>query len=485
MGSGVKSKKYDYNIAVIGGGSAGLMAAYIAAAVKAKVVLIEKRALGGDCLNRGCVPSKALLRCAKMAAYANRAQEFGFKKTALEFDFCDVLKRVKEVVDEIAPHDSVARYVELGVDCVRGNARLVGPHTIAVDGRTITARNIVIATGARPFVPPFSGLEQVDYLTSETIWSLREQPKRLAVVGGGAIGCELTQAFARLGSEVTQVEMGARILGRDDPEVSELIQRKFENEGVRILTHHGIKEIRRDGQRKILVCVCKDELVEIEFDALLIAVGRKANVSGFGLEELGVKLAPQGTIAVDDFLRTNFPHIYCAGDVAGPFQFSHTAAHQAWYAAVNALFGGFKSFRVDYSVVPWATYTDPEVAQVGLNESAAKRQKIPCEAVRYDFKDIDRAVIDRESQGFVKVLTKPGTDKILGVTIVGSHASDLIAEYILAMKHGIGLNKILGTMHIYPTLAEVNKATAEEWKRLHAPQKLLRWVARFHDWRRG
>ena len=480
-----RPRSFDYNLVVIGAGSAGLVSAYIAAAVKAKVALIEKERMGGDCLNTGCVPSKALIRSAKILSYVRRAEEFGFKTGHVDFDFAEVMERVQRVIQKVAPHDSEERYRKLGVDVIRGEARIATPYTVEVNGRTIVTRSIVIATGARPFVPPIPGLDQVAYLTSDNIWALRELPGRLAVLGGGPIGAELTQAFARLGSTVTQVEMAPRILGREDPEIADAIRDKFVSEGIRVLTDHRAKAVVLEGDEKVLVCEHNGRDVRVPFDEILVAVGRAPNTRGFGLEALGVEIGPRGTVGTNGLLQTNFPNIFAAGDVAGPYQFTHTAAHQAWYAAVNALFGSFKSFEADYRVIPWATYTDPEVARVGLNELEAGEQGIPYEVTRYDIDDLDRAIADSEDHGVVKVLTRPGTDQILGVTIVGSHASDIIAEYISAMKHNIGLNKILGTIHIYPTLAEANKAAAGEWKRAHAPEGLLRWVGKFHDWRRG
>jgi len=480
-----KPKRFDYNLVVIGAGSAGLVSAYIAAAVKAKVALIEKHRMGGDCLNTGCVPSKALLRSAKMLAYGRRAQEYGFNSTTTDFDFAAVMERVQRVVARVEPHDSVERYTALGVECIQGAARITSPYSVEVNGRTLTTRSIIIASGAAPFVPAIPGLAQVDYLTSDNLWQLRTLPKRLLVLGGGPIGCEMTQAFARFSARVTQVEMAPRLMGREDGDVADFIRARFEAEGVRVLTEHAAQEVLlRDGE-KLLVCDHRGERVEIGFDAILVAVGRRANTTGFGLEELGVTLSPRGTIATDPFLRTNFPNILCAGDVAGPYQFTHTAAHQAWYAAVNALFTPFKSFRADYRVIPWCTFTDPEVARVGLNETEATEQQLAFEVTRYELSELDRAIAEGEEEGWIKVITPTGKDTILGATIVGPHAGDLLAEFTLAMKHGIGLNKILGTIHPYPTLAEANKAAAGAWKRAHLPERLLHWVARFHAWRRG
>ncbi len=477
--------RFDYNLIAIGAGSGGLVSAYIAAAVKAKVALIEKDQMGGDCLNTGCVPSKALIRSAKMVSYARRAGDFGFKSGQVDFDFAEVMERVQRVIEKVEPHDSIERYTKLGVDCFTGAGKIVSPWSVEVNGDILTTRNIIIATGAKPLIPPIKGIEKVDYLTSDNLWQLRENPGRLIVLGGGPIGSEMTQAMARLGATVTQVEMAPRIMGREDPEVSAYIQARFETEGIKVLTGHAAKEIIVEHGEKWLLCDVQEETVRIPFDQILIAVGRQPNVSGFGLEELGVKISDRGTVAVDPLLRTNFPNIFAVGDVAGPYQFTHTASHMAWYAAVNALFGSLKSFKVDYSVIPWATFTDPEVARVGLSEDEAKAGNIPYEVTRYGIDDLDRAIADSEDHGWVKVLTRPGSDKLLGVTIVGSHAGDLLAEFVLAMKHGLGLNKVLGTIHTYPTMAEANKAAAGEWKKAHAPEKLLEWVEKFHNWRRG
>ena len=473
---------FDRNLVVIGAGSAGLVSAYIAAAVRAKVTLIEKHLMGGDCLNTGCVPSKALIKSARVLAQMRRAGEFGLKTPDVDFDFAEVMERVQRVVRAVEPHDSVARYSALGVECLQGQAKIVSPWEVQVGDRRITTRAIVIAAGARPFIPPVPGIEQVDVLTSDNVWRLRELPRRLVVLGGGPIGCELAQAFARFGSKVTQVEMLPRLLAREDPDVSRLVEERFRTEGVAVLTGHKAKEVRG---RNVLVAERAGSEVQIEFDALLCAVGRAPNTAGYGLEELGIPLAKQGTIATDEYLRTVYPNIYACGDVAGPYQFTHTASHQAWYAAVNALFGGLRKFRVDYSVIPWATFTEPEVARVGLNETEAREKGIACETTVYRLDDLDRAIAEDEAHGMVKVLTVPGKDRVLGATIVGEGAGELITEFVSAMRHGIGLNKILGTIHIYPTLSEANKYAAGAWKRAHAPEKLLRQVERLHAWMRA
>ena len=524
-----RPQTFDRNLIVIGGGAGGLVSAYIAAAVKAKVTLIEAHKMGGDCLNYGCVPSKALIKSAKLAHQMRHASNYGLSDAAPSFSFKAVMQRVHDVIAAIEPHDSIERYAGLGVEVLQGYGKLVNPWTVEValnDGTTqrLTARSIVIAAGARPFVPPLPGLDDVGYVTSDTLWDefaqLDEVPKRLVVLGGGPIGCELAQSFARLGSQVTQVEMGARILVREDEEVSELAKASLEADGVQVLTGHkalrcelhpptvaaiaakqsmdrhaslamtekrGLVMTEKKGVdtpfEKCLIVEHNGQEQVIPFDQLLCAVGRVARLQGYGLEELGIPT--HRTVETNEYLQTLYPNIYAAGDVAGPFQFTHTAAHQAWYAAVNALFGEWKLFKADYSVIPWATFIDPEVARVGLNEQEAKEKNIPYEVTKYGIDDLDRAIADSEAHGFVKVLTVPGKDKILGVTIVGAHAADLLAEYVLAMKHGLGLTKILGTIHTYPTMSEANKYAAGEWKRAHAPQKLLAWVKKYHDWRRG
>lgn len=481
---------FDNNIIVIGGGSAGLVTAYIAATVKAKVTLIEKHRMGGDCLNTGCVPSKALIRSAKLISQMQRCKEYGINRAEFELDFAQIMQRVQRVVKTVEPHDSIERYTSLGVNVIEGEAVITSPWTVEVKNsegtQTLSARNIVIATGARPFVPPIIGIEKIDYLTSDTIWSLQQRPERLLILGGGPIGCELSQSFARLGCTVTQVEMLPRIMIREDEEVSAMVAARFIREGIDLRTQHRAKEFIIEGDDHILICedlANDNKEVRIHFDKVLIAVGRSANLKGYGLEELGIPV--ERTITTNEFLQTSYANIYAAGDVAGPYQFTHTAAHQAWYASINALFSPFKKFRVDYSVIPWATFVEPEVARVGINEIEAKEQGIAYEVSRYDIDELDRAIADEEAHGMIKVLTVPGRDKILGVTIVGEHAADIIAEYVLAMRHNIGLNKILGTIHIYPTMAEANKYVAGNWKRAHAPQRVLRWLESFHKLRRG
>lgn len=476
--------RFENNLIVIGGGSAGLIAALIAATVKAKVTLIERDRMGGDCLNTGCVPSKALIRSAKVAHEFRTAARFGVASVAPEVDFSAVMDRVHGAIAAIEPKDSIARYTELGVNCVTGNARLVDAHHVAVrtatGEQTLSARSIVIATGASPLVPPIPGLESAQPLTSDNLWDLDELPRRLLVMGGGPIGCELAQSFARLGASVTLIDMEERLLPREDIEVSRCIETVFAQEGIDVRLGHRAVRVEH-GE---LHAETSAGPVSIGFDRVLVAVGRRAQTRDLGLEALGITCHPNGTLVVDDYLRTAQKNIFGCGDVVGPYQFTHMASHQAWYASVNALFGRFKKFRVDYSVVPWATYTDPEVARVGLSEADAAAAGVPVEVVRYPLDDVDRAIADGATQGWVTVLVKPGSDRILGATIVGNRAGELIAEFVLAMTHGIGLKGIMGTIHVYPTLSEAAKLAAGAWRRAHTPHRLLGWVERLHGWLR-
>ena len=480
-----RPKRFDTNLVVLGAGSAGLVSALIATTVKARVTLIERHRMGGDCLNTGCVPSKSLLRSAKVLSYVARAREFGLKSAHAEFDFADVMERVQGIIRAIEPNDSVERYTELGVDCISGDATIASPWSVRVNGSEITTRNIVVATGGTPFMPPIPGLAEAPCYTSDTIWSLRTLPSRFVVLGGGPIGSELAQAFCRFGASVTQLEQEPRLLMREDADVGETLGRRFRDDGVRLLTNHRALRVETDGEGYVLVA-CDENGNEIgaPFDALLVAVGRRPNTAGLGLEALGIATDERGGIEVDDYLRSSMPTVYACGDVIAPYQFTHTASHEAWYASVNALFGPFRRFKVDYSVIPWTTFTDPEVARVGLNEQEAERQGIAVEVTRYDLGDLDRALADGEGRGFVKVLTPPGRDRILGATIVGHHAGEMISEFVTAMKWGLGLKKIMSTIHVYPTLTEANKFAAGAWRKGHAPEGLLRWVERFHSMRR-
>ena len=498
-----KPKSFDRNMVVIGAGAGGLVSSYIAATVKAKVTLIEANKMGGDCLNYGCVPSKSLIKSAKVAHNMRHGEDYGLQNVKVDYDFKAVMSRIQQVIKKIEPNDSVERYTGLGVEVIKGYATIVNPWTVEIKGndgqvQQLSTRNIVIAAGSRPFVPPIEGLENVDYLTSDNLWEkLSHQslpPKRLVIIGGGPIGCELSQAFARLGSSVIQIERGGRLLKKEDLEVAEYARDCLQADGVKVLLNHDAISCQRDSNvinaqgtdKSVQSLTLKDKQgVEstIEFDALIIAVGRQARTTGYGLENLGIDT--DGTIVTNDYLETKFPNILAAGDVAGPYQFTHVASHQAWYAAVNALFGSLKKFKVDYRVIPWVTFIDPEIARVGINEQEANEQGIKFEVTRYDIGDLDRAITESQATGWVKVLTVPNKDKILGVTIVGHNAGELLAEYVLAMKHNLGLNKILGTIHTYPTMSEANKYAAGEWKRNHAPEALLKWVEKYHRFKRS
>lgn len=488
----IRPKRFDRNLVVIGAGSAGLVSAYIAAAAKAKVTLVEAHKMGGDCLNFGCIPSKALIKSAKMAHLMRHAAHYGLQAVEPQVSFRDVMDRIHKIIAEIEPHDSVERYTDLGVEVLHGYAKLVDPWTVEIalnngDIQRLTTRAIIIATGAHPFVPPIPGLEEVDYLTSDTLWDAfrnrPEAPKRLVVLGGGPIGCELAQSFARLGSQVTQIEMAPRLMMREDEDASSLVEASLKADGVKVLTGHTATACGVDIDQKWIEVEHSGNKRRIFFDDLIAAVGRSPRLKGFGLEELGIKI--DRLVQTNEYLQTLYPNILAAGDVVGPYQFTHVAGHQAWFATINALFGDFKRFKADYSVIPWATFTDPEVARVGLSEIEAKEQNIAYEITRFEIDDLDRAIADGSAYGFVKVLTVPGKDRILGVTIVGEHAGDLLAEFILAMKHGLGLRKILSTIHIYPTLVEANKLVAGQWRRNHLNDLVLLALKRLQTWRRG
>ncbi len=479
-----RPKKFDYNLVVIGAGSGGLVASYIAATLKAKVALIEKNKMGGDCLNTGCVPSKSLIRIAKILSDAKRAKEFGLNKLTAEFDFGSIMEQVQNRIASIAPHDSIERYTQLGVNCFQGKAKILSPYLVKINDKTITTKAIVIATGGTPTIPNIPGINYVNPLTSDTIWVIREQPKHLLIIGGGPIGCELSQCFARLGSKVTIIQHDDKLLKREDDDVSYFLLKTLQSEGINVLLNSKPKRFFIDDGKKILE-FSQDSLEKtVEFDTLLVATSRHPNLQGLGLEDIGIEFS-NDKITPNATLQTNIPSIYICGDAAGSYQFTHFAAHQAWYASVNALLPSFLQFKADYRIIPWCTFTDPEVAHVGLTEQEAQKQNIAYEVTKFQIADLDRAITDVENHGFIKVLTVPSKDRILGVTIIGYHASDVIIEYIQAMKYNIGLDKILKTIHIYPTFSESNKYVAGAWKKKHAPLSLLKFLEKFHKFRRG
>ena len=483
-----RPKQFDYNLIVIGGGAAGLVSSYIGAAVNARVALIEKHKMGGDCLNTGCVPSKALIKTAQFLEQARQSKKLGLDKAEVHYEYSDVIKRVQKIIKKIEPHDSQERYTELGVECMQGTATITSPWTVTVDGtngqQEISARSIIVAAGASPVVPHLPNIDQIQYVTSDTIWDMKDLPKKLIVIGGGAIGCELAQAFKRLGSEVILIESENRILIKEDSEVTETIENQLTDEGVTVLTRHRAKGFISEKGTQILVCDSPNGEVRLTFDVILFAIGRRANINGYGLETIDAISDEDIILPTNDFLETRYPNIYACGDVTGRMQFTHAAAHQAWHAVVNSLFGTFKKFPIDFSAVPWATFTHPEIARVGVNEEEAKMTNLPYEITTYGIDDLDRAITDSEDRGFIRVLTQPGSDKIIGVTIVCEGASEIISEFVLAMKYKLGLNKILATTHIYPTFSEANKYVAGEWKRKNKPERLLKILKIFHQIRR-
>ena len=483
-----RPKQFDYNLIVIGGGAAGLVSSYIGAAVNARVALIEKHKMGGDCLNTGCVPSKALIKTAHFLEQARQSKKLGLDKAEVHYEYSDVIKRVQKIIKKIEPHDSRERYTELGVECMQGTATITSPWTVTVDGtngqQEISARSIIVAAGASPVVPHLPNIDQIQYVTSDTIWDMKDLPKKLIVIGGGAIGCELAQAFKRLGSEVILIESENRILIKEDSEVTEIIENQLTDEGVTVLTRHRAKGFISEKGTQILVCDSPNGEVRLTFDVILFAIGRRANINGYGLETIDAISDEDIILPTNDFLETRYPNIYACGDVTGRMQFTHAAAHQAWHAVVNSLFGTFKKFPIDFSAVPWATFTHPEIARVGVNEEEARMTNLPYEITTYGIDDLDRAITDSEDRGFIRVLTQPGSDKIIGVTIVCEGASEIISEFVLAMKYKLGLNKILATTHIYPTFSEANKYVAGEWKRKNKPERLLRILKIFHQIRR-
>jgi len=481
-----KPQSYDTNMVVIGAGSGGLVAAYIAAAVKAKVTLIEKSDMGGDCLNTGCVPSKALIKAAKTVKQIKAGEKMGVNTSGVNVDFAKVMGHVKGAITDIEPHDSVERYTSLGVDCIKGEAEVISPYEVRVGDQTITTKNIVLATGAEPFIPPIKGLDQVDYLSTDTVWSLTELPKQFLVIGGGPIGCEMAQAFNRLGAKVTVVQGSGQLLDKEDDDVSQFVLEKFQSENVNVLLNTTLKAFVKNAQGRVVASVEEHgKTREIAFDKVLFAVGRKPRVKGFGFDKLDLALNERGGLITDEFLRTSIPNVFAVGDLIGPYQFTHAASHQAWYASVNALFGKFKRFKVDYSVMPWVTFVDPEVARVGASEKELIEQEIEYEVTTYNMSESDRAIAEGETEGFIKVLTEKNKDTVLGAVIVGSHAGELITEFVTAMKQNLGLNKMLGTIHSYPTWSEANKAVAGNWKKAHQPTKVLGWVKKYHGWNRG
>lgn len=469
---------YDYNVVVIGAGAGGLVSTAISRAVKAKAAIIESHKMGGDCLNYGCVPSKALIHASQR--FDRTKSKNGVLSST---DFESVLEHIHSSIKAIEPHDSIERFKSLGADVFQGSAKILTPWEVFVNGKKLTTRSIIIASGAAPFVPKIKGLEMIRVLTSETFWDLKQLPNKMIVIGGGPIGCEISQALSKIGVEILLVERSSRLLSAETKEVSDLVFDQMQQDGVKILLNSEIESFLTANSCKVLESG-KVEIYE-NFDAVFFAIGRKPRVENLGLEELGIPIAKNGTIEHNEYLQTKYRNIYVCGDVAGPIQLTHVAGHQAWYAAVNALFSNFKSFKEDLSVIPRCTFTYPEVASVGLSEQELEKKNYDFEITHYPLTTFDRAVCDQATNGFVRLLTKKNSDQILGVTIVSPRAGEMIAEFALAMRWKLGLKKILSTVHAYPTWSDANKMAALAWQKKHVPPKLVALSEKFHDWKRS
>ena len=468
-----------YNLVVVGGGTAGLVAAAGASSLGAKVALVERRHLGGDCLNFGCVPSKALLHEARMLWLRQ-----GSQPAVSQSDFQAVMERVRSARSVLAHHDSVERFSGLGVDVFLGDARFTGPRTLAVAGQSLRFSNCVIATGTRPVIPSIPGLEGTGFLTNESVFELSTMPRRLCILGGGPIGCELGQAFGRLGVEVTLVESGPRLLPRDDEEASEIILRTLSKEGVHVRTNSNVQGIETSGGHWHVRIDADDATQVIECDQLLVCAGRTPNVAGLNLEAAGVEYDEIRGVHVDATLRTSNPRIYAAGDVASPYRFTHAADVAARIVIQNALFGFAGRRKTTSLVVPWCTYTDPEVAHVGITPSDARRNGVALDTIRIGMDSVDRAVIEGETEGFLKVHLARGTDRMLGATIVCKNAGEMIGEITLAISKGMGLKAIASVIHPYPTRSDAIRKAADTYNRTRLTPGLRRILERFFAWRR-
>ena len=464
-----------YDLIVIGGGSGGLVCAAGGAGLGAKVALIEKKKLGGDCLNTGCVPSKALLRSAHIIHDFKKAKTYGIKESHIQFDFSDIMARVKAIQKAIEPHDSPERFHSLGVDVKFGAYTFKNPHELTNGEETLYGKRIVIATGSSPFVPPIPGCEEKKCLTSDSLWHLTTLPKRLVVIGGGPIGSEVAQAFARFGSQVTLIDMAHGILPREDLDLKNFVQKAFLEEGIQFRFNAQLKKVHHSSSSHTVTFEYQGKEETLECDGIFVSVGRKPNVGGLELDKVGIA-THKGGIVINLYCQTTLPHVYACGDVAGPYQFTHFADYQARLILRNALFPG--KTKADYRVVPWCTYTDPELARVGLSQTEAQQKNIPHDVFTYDLSDLDRAVCDSQGQGMVKVLTQKGKDQILGAAIVGFHAGDLLQEFVFAMKHNLGLKSISQTIHPYPTMSEATRRVSDLWmksKLTPTLSKLFKW----------
>jgi mercury(II) reductase len=472
-----------YNLVVVGAGTAGLVTAAGAAGLGAKVALVERHLLGGDCLNVGCVPSKAIIRSSRVFADVRDAYQQGLRESNhMEIDFSAVMERMRRLRTKISTHDSARRFQDLGVDVFLGEGRFSDPQTVEVDGKKLHFKKAVIATGSRPAVPPVEGLIEAGFLTNETIFSLTEQPKRLAVIGGGPIGCELAQAFRRLGSEVVLFHNADHILNREDSHAAEILQQAFIRDGIRLILGCKTKRVERDRGNKRIHIECQGKEEAIVVDAILVGAGRTPDVEGLNLEAAGVKYDKKEGVLTNDYLQTSNPNIYAAGDITLKYKFTHTADAAARIVIQNALFGGRKKWSA--LTIPWTTYTDPEIAHVGLYERDAREKGIEVDTFIRPFEEVDRAVADGEEEGFVKVHVKKGTDKILGATIVARHAGEMISEITLAMVGNMGLKTLAGVIHTYPTQAEAIKHVADAYNRTRLTPFVKKLFSRWLAWRR-
>jgi pyruvate/2-oxoglutarate dehydrogenase complex dihydrolipoamide dehydrogenase (E3) component len=471
-----------YNLVVLGAGTAGLVAAAGGAGLGAKVALIERDAMGGDCLNVGCVPSKALLRSARAAGDARAAGTFGVRAGEVSVDFAAVMERMRGLRAGLSPTDSAERFRSLGVDVFFGAGRFAGPDTVEAGGRTLRFDRALIATGARPAVPAIAGLREAGFLTNETVFNLKELPRRLAVIGAGPIGCELAQAFRRLGSEVLLLGRAGRVLPRDDEQASAIVQAAFEREGIRFEPEASVTGATRSGSERRLTWAAGGRTGSAAVDEILVAAGRAPNLEGLGLELARVAFDARRGVAVDDHLRTTNPRVFAAGDVCLSTKFTHMSDATARLALQNALFMG--RARLSSLVVPWCTYTDPEVAHVGLTEKEAEEKGIAIRTFTQPLEHVDRAVLDGETEGFAKVHVRAGSDEIVGATVVARHAGDLISELTLAIASGAGLKRLASTIHPYPTQAEALKKLGDAFNRTRLTPRVKRLLEAWLAWRR-
>ncbi|HZE88405.1 MAG TPA: mercuric reductase [Verrucomicrobiae bacterium] len=472
-----------YNLVVIGAGTAGLVTAAGAAGLGAKVAIVEKHLLGGDCLNVGCVPSKSVIRSSRVFGDILEAEKLGFKvPPGAHADFGAVMQRMRRIRAHISDHDSVARFAKLGVDVFLGDGRFTGPDTIEVSGSKLTFKKAVIATGARAVRPAVPGIEEAGYLTNETVFSLTEKPERLAVIGGGPIGCELAQAFRRLGAEVVLFHNAAHILNREDADAAEIVQKRFLSEGIRLVLSAKLVRVTKTAGGKVIRYASGGGEQEIAVDEILAGAGRAPNVEGLGLEGVGVEYDPKRGVKVDDTLRTTNPRIYAAGDICMDHKFTHAADAAARIVIQNALFMGRK--KLSALTMPWCTYTDPEIAHVGMYEGDAKKAGIEVETFTRPFAEVDRAIADGEEDGFVKVHVKKGTDQIVGATIVARHAGEMINELTLAMVGKLGLGTIAGVIHSYPTQAEAIKQVGDAYNRTRLTPFVKKMLSGWLSWTR-